>query len=305
MSDPHTQPTIFTEEENATLSIFSAEYSAGLNGAGPVNRFHHAKGRDLIWTKAGLRDFFRYADPGIRQATGNRLDVHLVHANEAPEYGTGWHRHKLGFHAIYMVSGWARFMYVGKPTLVETSDFVQHAAGHHPLPLRLQPGHVLPRDRHGRHAGRYDPGRGCRAILRDPGANAVGEGLILQHRTLALPFSRQMGTGFQLHDPWGPPPAAAFLNASQPAFTRTIKRIEDVLEVSLFERTARRVQLPAAGREFVAVADRVLNDLRISVRNMRDLADQQRGQVIVASILSQVGIDASKGIINGIMASLA
>jgi DNA-binding transcriptional LysR family regulator len=80
--------------------------------------------------------------------------------------------------------------------------------------------------------------------------------------------------------------AAAFLKTSQPALTRTIKRIEDVLGVSLFERTTRRVQLTLAGREFVAVAERVLNDLRISVRGMRDLADQQRGQVIVASIES-------------------
>ena len=37
--------------------------------------------------------------------------------------------------------------------------------------------------------------------------------------------------------------AAAFLKTSQPALTRTIKRIEDVLGVSLFERTTRRVQL--------------------------------------------------------------
>ena len=56
--------------------------------------------------------------------------------------------------------------------------------------------------------------------------------------------------------------------------------------MSLFERTTRRVQLTPAGREFVAVAERVLNDLRISVRSMRDLADQHRGQVIVASIES-------------------
>jgi DNA-binding transcriptional LysR family regulator len=73
--------------------------------------------------------------------------------------------------------------------------------------------------------------------------------------------------------------AAAFLKTSQPALTRTIKRIEDVLGVSLFERTTRRVQLTPAGREFVAVAERVLNDLRISVRSMRDFADQQRRQV--------------------------
>ena len=48
VSDPQTQPTVFTEEENAALSTFSTEYSAGLNGSGPVNRFHHAKGRDLV-----------------------------------------------------------------------------------------------------------------------------------------------------------------------------------------------------------------------------------------------------------------
>ena len=46
-----------------------------------------------------------------------------------PDDGTGWHRHRLGFHVIYMVSGWARFMYEGKPTLVETSDFVNMPPG--------------------------------------------------------------------------------------------------------------------------------------------------------------------------------
>ena len=80
--------------------------------------------------------------------------------------------------------------------------------------------------------------------------------------------------------------AAAFLKTSQPVLSRTIARIEDVLGVTLFDRTTRRVQLTDAGREFVAVAERVLNDLRISIRSMRELADQQRGQVIVASIMS-------------------
>jgi Bacterial regulatory helix-turn-helix protein, lysR family len=42
--------------------------------------------------------------------------------------------------------------------------------------------------------------------------------------------------------------AAAFLKTSQPALTRTIKRIEDVLDVRLFERTTRRVQLTPARR---------------------------------------------------------
>jgi hypothetical protein len=60
-TDPQTQPTVFTEDENAALSALSAEYSAGLNGSGPMNKFHHAKGRDLVWAKAALHDFFRYA----------------------------------------------------------------------------------------------------------------------------------------------------------------------------------------------------------------------------------------------------
>jgi DNA-binding transcriptional LysR family regulator len=80
--------------------------------------------------------------------------------------------------------------------------------------------------------------------------------------------------------------AAALLNTSQPALTRTIKRVEQVLGVALFERSTRRVHITAAGREFIAVAERMLNDLRITVRSMREIADEQRGQVIVSSIMS-------------------
>jgi hypothetical protein len=34
-----------------------------------------------------------------------------------------------------------------------------------------------------------------------------------------------------------------------------------------------------AGKEFVAVAERMLNDLRISVRSMREISEEQRGQI--------------------------
>ncbi|MCO6414998.1 LysR family transcriptional regulator [Siccirubricoccus sp. KC 17139] len=80
--------------------------------------------------------------------------------------------------------------------------------------------------------------------------------------------------------------AAARLRLSQPALTRLIQRVEDVLGVALFERSTRRVALTAAGREFVAVAERVLNDLRIAGRSLRELAGEQRGQVILACIMS-------------------
>ncbi len=80
--------------------------------------------------------------------------------------------------------------------------------------------------------------------------------------------------------------AAAFMHTSQPALTRMIKRVEDVLGVRLFDRTTRRVEITAAGREFVAVAERMLNDLSISVRSMREIGQAARGQVIVSCIMS-------------------
>lgn len=80
--------------------------------------------------------------------------------------------------------------------------------------------------------------------------------------------------------------AAAFLKTSQPALTRTIKRVEDVLGVRLFDRSTRRIAITTAGKEFVAVAERMLNDLRISIGSMREISEEQRGQIIISSIMS-------------------
>jgi DNA-binding transcriptional LysR family regulator len=80
--------------------------------------------------------------------------------------------------------------------------------------------------------------------------------------------------------------AAAFLKTSQPALTRTIMRVEDVLGVRLFDRSTRRVAITAAGKEFVAVAERILNDLRISVRSMREVGEERRGQIVISSVVS-------------------
>jgi DNA-binding transcriptional LysR family regulator len=79
--------------------------------------------------------------------------------------------------------------------------------------------------------------------------------------------------------------AAAHLGLSQPALTLTIKRLEQTLGLPLFLRTTRRVTITAAGREFVAMAERVFNDLKLSMQSLRELSEQQRGQVIVASLI--------------------
>lgn len=79
--------------------------------------------------------------------------------------------------------------------------------------------------------------------------------------------------------------AAAHLGISQPAVTLTIKRLEHTLGMPLFLRTTRQITITAAGREFVAMAERVFNDLNLSMRSLRELTEQQRGQVIVTSLI--------------------
>ena len=80
--------------------------------------------------------------------------------------------------------------------------------------------------------------------------------------------------------------ASLTLHMSQPALTRTVQRVEEALGVALFRRTTRRVEITSPGREFVAVAERILNDLRITSRHMREVSDEERGQVILSSVMS-------------------
>jgi DNA-binding transcriptional LysR family regulator len=80
--------------------------------------------------------------------------------------------------------------------------------------------------------------------------------------------------------------AALTLNMSQPALTRIIQRVERTLGVTLFKRSTRRVEVTDEGREFAAVAERVLNDLRIVAGRMHEKSQEVRGQIIVSSVMS-------------------
>src|SRR5258708_26269949 len=80
--------------------------------------------------------------------------------------------------------------------------------------------------------------------------------------------------------------AAALLKTSQPAVTRTVKHVEEVLGVKLFDRSTRSVQITAAGKEFVGVAGRMLHHLKTTHPRTRELAGPPRGPLIRSSILS-------------------
>lgn len=94
-----------------------------------TKQFSHVKPGDTQFRSEGLRDFFLYRDLGIAQATAGKVIAQLVRANEAPEKGTGWHRHEAEFHIVIMLKGWARFMYEDRETLVSAGDCVHQRPG--------------------------------------------------------------------------------------------------------------------------------------------------------------------------------
>jgi quercetin dioxygenase-like cupin family protein len=94
-----------------------------------VTKFSHVKPGDTEFRSDGLHDFFIYRDLGITDATAGKVIAQLVRANQAPEKGTGWHRHEAEFHIVIMLKGWARFMYEDKNTLVSAGDCVHQRPG--------------------------------------------------------------------------------------------------------------------------------------------------------------------------------
>lgn len=94
-----------------------------------MTKFSHVKPGDTEFRTNGLRDFFKYRDLGIADATDGKVVVQLVRANKAPEQGTGWHSHEADFHVVVMLQGWAKFMYEDVETLVEAGDVVHQRPG--------------------------------------------------------------------------------------------------------------------------------------------------------------------------------
>ena len=94
-------------------------------------KFSHVKPSDTDYRVDGLREFFRYRDLGIADATDGQVIVQLVQANAPPEEGTGWHYHEANFHVVVMLKGWAKFMYEDIETLVAAGDVVHQRPGIH------------------------------------------------------------------------------------------------------------------------------------------------------------------------------
>ena len=80
--------------------------------------------------------------------------------------------------------------------------------------------------------------------------------------------------------------AAERLSLSQPALTIAVGQFEEALGVRLFDRTTRRVSLTGDGEDFLATAERLIEDFDVAIADMRDLAERRRGRVGIAALPS-------------------
>ncbi len=82
--------------------------------------------------------------------------------------------------------------------------------------------------------------------------------------------------------------AAEAVHISQPAFSRRIDKLEQALGVRLLERTTRKVQLTAVGRDFARTVQQVLDELDGALLGIRGVAGTRMGEVTIACVPSTV-----------------
>jgi DNA-binding transcriptional LysR family regulator len=75
--------------------------------------------------------------------------------------------------------------------------------------------------------------------------------------------------------------AADRLNMSQPPLSQRIMELERELQVTLFERTRRRVELTAVGAHFLDCAREVLARLDAGVETVRQIARNETGHLVI------------------------
>lgn len=93
--------------------------------------------------------------------------------------------------------------------------------------------------------------------------------------------------------------AAEHTFVSQPALTRIIQTIESKLDVRLFDRNTRRVELTSSGRELLPIARRLLGDFHGALHDLSDFVGGRRGNIRVACLPS-----AAAGLLPPVMAQL-
>jgi LysR family transcriptional regulator, pca operon transcriptional activator len=93
--------------------------------------------------------------------------------------------------------------------------------------------------------------------------------------------------------------ASAALGVTQPALTKSLQELEEIVQLKLFERHPRGVSPTAAGTVFVRSARRILAELHRLDDELDRLADPETGTVVVGALPV-----AAAGILPGVLTRL-
>ena len=80
--------------------------------------------------------------------------------------------------------------------------------------------------------------------------------------------------------------AAEFLHVSQPTLTVQIKQLEQALQLRLFDRTPRSVNLTRMGRELLPTFERTLQDLDSALLDLKNVSTARHGVVRISALPS-------------------
>ena len=80
--------------------------------------------------------------------------------------------------------------------------------------------------------------------------------------------------------------AAQRLDIAQPALSRQMKRLEETLNVKLFERGSRRIRLTEAGRVFYSRVEKILGMVDGTVREITEIGSGDKGSIRLGTITS-------------------
>src|SRR5690606_21170140 len=82
--------------------------------------------------------------------------------------------------------------------------------------------------------------------------------------------------------------AAQRLFQTQSSLTATIKQLEEAVDLRLFDRTTRRVELTKDAIWFKVVADRILRDFDNAINDLQAVSKGQRGHIKIAAAPSMM-----------------
>ena len=80
--------------------------------------------------------------------------------------------------------------------------------------------------------------------------------------------------------------AAQRLELAQPALSRQMKRLEEILNVKLFERGSRRIRLTEAGRVFYQRVEKIIGMVDGTVREITEIGSGDKGLIRLGTITS-------------------